>query len=185
LDIYGKVRNFVGRSLSDCPFCYQGQYEDQETGLYYNRFRYYSPEEEMYLSQDPIGLAANNPTLYTFVSDSNIEVDIWGLINLNPYKINYSQRTISNIRVFDASKYEPIRVICDNRRLLSAQNAVDAGISKEIEVEVVDPNDLFPNSKKTWAQKFKERFADPRNVEAGGIVPNTRLKEKPKLKCRG
>jgi hypothetical protein len=26
-----------------CPFRYQGQYEDAETGLYYNRFRYYSP----------------------------------------------------------------------------------------------------------------------------------------------
>jgi hemolysin-activating ACP:hemolysin acyltransferase len=32
-----------GHSLSDCPW-YQGQYEDAETGLYYNRFRYYSPE---------------------------------------------------------------------------------------------------------------------------------------------
>ncbi|MDR2809405.1 MAG: RHS domain-containing protein [Tannerellaceae bacterium] len=41
LDIYGKVRTIVGRSLSDCPFRYQGQYEDSETGLYSNRFRYY------------------------------------------------------------------------------------------------------------------------------------------------
>ncbi|MDR2650841.1 MAG: hypothetical protein LBC68_00800 [Prevotellaceae bacterium] len=37
LDIYGKVHTFAGRSLSDCPFRYQGQYEDSETGLYYNR----------------------------------------------------------------------------------------------------------------------------------------------------
>jgi uncharacterized protein RhaS with RHS repeats len=35
LDMYGKVANFAGRSLSDCPFRYQGQYEDSETGLYY------------------------------------------------------------------------------------------------------------------------------------------------------
>jgi uncharacterized protein RhaS with RHS repeats len=35
LDIYGKVRTFAGCSLSDCPFRYQGQYEDAETGLYY------------------------------------------------------------------------------------------------------------------------------------------------------
>jgi hypothetical protein len=33
LDICGKVANFAGRSLSDCPFRYQGQYEDSETGL--------------------------------------------------------------------------------------------------------------------------------------------------------
>ena len=30
LDIYGSVRNFSGHSLSDCPFRYQGQYEDEE-----------------------------------------------------------------------------------------------------------------------------------------------------------
>ena len=36
------------------PFRFQGQYEDEETGLYYNRFRYYSPEEGCYTQQDPI-----------------------------------------------------------------------------------------------------------------------------------
>ncbi len=35
------------------PFRYQGQYEDEETGLYYNRNRYYSPEEGVYICQDP------------------------------------------------------------------------------------------------------------------------------------
>jgi RHS repeat-associated protein len=79
LDIYGKVRTFAGRSLKDCPFRYQGQYEDNETGLYYNRFRYYSPEEGMYLSQDPIGLAGGNPTLYGYVHDPNSWVDVFGL----------------------------------------------------------------------------------------------------------
>jgi RHS repeat-associated protein len=54
LDMYGKVANFVGRSLNDCPFRYQGQYEDSETGLYYNRFRYYDLDTGNYLSQDPI-----------------------------------------------------------------------------------------------------------------------------------
>ncbi|WP_025004880.1 RHS repeat domain-containing protein [Porphyromonas macacae] len=54
LDIYGCVRTFKGCSLSDCPFRYQGQYEDEETGLYYNRFRYYSPDTGNYISQDPI-----------------------------------------------------------------------------------------------------------------------------------
>ncbi|GAA4027321.1 hypothetical protein GCM10022409_09090 [Hymenobacter glaciei] len=33
----------------DCPFRYQGQYEDTETGLYYNRFRYYDPKMGMYI----------------------------------------------------------------------------------------------------------------------------------------
>ena len=61
------------------PFRQLGQYEDEETGLYYNRFRYYSPESGLYISQDPIGLAGGNPTLYGYVSDSNSWVDEFGL----------------------------------------------------------------------------------------------------------
>lgn len=38
------------------PLRFQGQYEDQETGLFYNRYRYYEPDCGRYLSQDPIGI---------------------------------------------------------------------------------------------------------------------------------
>jgi RHS repeat-associated protein len=38
------------------PLRFQGQYEDDGTGLFYNRFRYYDPEAGLYLSPDPIGL---------------------------------------------------------------------------------------------------------------------------------
>ena len=47
--------------------------------MYYNRFRYYSPDSGTYISQDPIGLAGNNPTLYAYVHDSNSWVDVFGL----------------------------------------------------------------------------------------------------------
>ena len=60
------------------PFRYQGQYEDIETGLYYNRFRYYSPENGTYISQDPIRLVGNNPNFYGYTFDCNTEVDVWG-----------------------------------------------------------------------------------------------------------
>ena len=67
------------RGERECPFRYQGQYEDAETGLYYNRFRYYDPEMGNYLSQDPIGLAGGNPTLYGYVEDPNTWIDVFGL----------------------------------------------------------------------------------------------------------
>jgi RHS repeat-associated protein len=35
---------------------FQGQYEDGETGLFYNRFRYYDPDAGLYISPDPLGL---------------------------------------------------------------------------------------------------------------------------------
>ncbi len=61
------------------PFLFQGQYYDCETGLAYNRFRYYSPQMGMYVSQDPIGLAGGILNLYGYVSDTNAWIDIFGL----------------------------------------------------------------------------------------------------------
>ena len=52
-DVYGDLRNIKG--IRDfIPFRQLGQYEDEETGLYYNRFRYYDPNTGTYISKDPI-----------------------------------------------------------------------------------------------------------------------------------
>jgi RHS repeat-associated protein len=53
--------------------------EAVETGLYYNRFRYYNPKTGLYISQDPIRLEGNNPNFYAYVHDSNTMVDVFGL----------------------------------------------------------------------------------------------------------
>ena len=76
LDIYGRQRK---RPSAFIPFKYQGQYEDAETGLYYNRFRYYDPNAGSYISQDPIGLVGENPTLYSHVKSPNSQLDLLGL----------------------------------------------------------------------------------------------------------
>ncbi|RIY35298.1 hypothetical protein CKY20_10895 [Capnocytophaga canis] len=67
------------------PFLYQGQYYDKGTELAYNRFRYYDPNTGSYISQDPIGLLGNNPTLYGYVYSVVNEIDIFGL---NPLRNN-------------------------------------------------------------------------------------------------
>ena len=77
-DVYGDLRNIKG--IRDfIPFRQLGQYEDDETRLYYNRFRYYDPRIGNYISQDPIGLMGNNPTLYGYVGDLNKWADVFGL----------------------------------------------------------------------------------------------------------
>ena len=79
LDIYGKVLAVDKGTEFDCSFRFQGQYADEETGLFYNRFRFYDPNSGNYLSQDPIRLIGNNPTLYSYVLDTNFWIDIFGL----------------------------------------------------------------------------------------------------------
>jgi RHS repeat-associated protein len=77
LNTYGGVRRSLG-DTNDCPFRYQGQYEDVETGLYYNRFRYYDPQVGQYISQDPIGLQGGLQ-MYNYVCDTNNWIDVLGL----------------------------------------------------------------------------------------------------------
>lgn len=83
LDIYGKVLAIDKGTEFDCPFRYQGQYEDEETGLYYNRFRYYDSNAGSYISQDPIGLESDTLNFYDYVCDLNDGIDPLGLYN--PY----------------------------------------------------------------------------------------------------
>ena len=78
LDIYGDVLELRGEKCF-IPFRFQGQYEDDETGLYYNRFRYYDPKTGNYISQDPIGLAGGL-SVYAYVHDSNSLTDVLGLM---------------------------------------------------------------------------------------------------------
>ena len=57
---------------------FQGQYYDNETGLHYNRYRYYESHCARYVSKDPIGLfgGLNNSS---YVKDPNQWVDPLGL----------------------------------------------------------------------------------------------------------
>jgi len=65
------------------PIRFQGQQLDRETGLHYNRFRYYDSGVGQYVTQDPIGLAGGlhfydypaNPTLGT--DPLGLEEIIW------------------------------------------------------------------------------------------------------------
>ena len=61
-----------------CNLRFQGQYYDTETGLHYNRHRYYDPQTTQYLSADPMGLAGGL-TPQAYVHDPNGWVDPLGL----------------------------------------------------------------------------------------------------------
>jgi RHS repeat-associated protein len=196
LDIYGKVRTFAGRSLSDCPFRYQGQYEDSETGLYYNRFRYYSPEEGMYLSQDPIRLAGNNPTLYGYVHDTNSWLDEFGLMpSWMPAKQGYQRhhiipQSLKNHPVIEASginldsasnmKYLPVAEGIDlnpNKSLHNGWNEVHSDYNMTMTKRL---DDLYNQAELEGWSKDKRRM----QVEVTNLQRRTRRElDNGNLKC--
>ncbi len=77
LSVYGEAKVAFSRN-GYCPFRWPGQYEDVETGLHYNRFRYYDHESGQYISQDPIRLTGGLE-LYAYASDPLWWTDPLGL----------------------------------------------------------------------------------------------------------
>ncbi|WET42268.1 RHS repeat-associated core domain-containing protein [Citrobacter enshiensis] len=61
-----------------CRLRFPGQYEDAESGLYYNRFRYYDCETGQYLCADPIGLEGGL-NLYAYAPNPLSWIDPLGL----------------------------------------------------------------------------------------------------------
>ena len=60
------------------PLRFQGQYFDSETGLHYNRHRYYDPNCGQFTTQDPIGLLGGM-NAYQYAPNPVTWVDPWGL----------------------------------------------------------------------------------------------------------
>ncbi|EBH1912816.1 RHS repeat-associated core domain-containing protein [Salmonella enterica] len=66
-----------------------GQQYDEESGLHYNRHRYYNPGQGRYITQDPIGLAGGW-NLYTYPLNPIVNIDPLGLTlsDIPNYKFN-------------------------------------------------------------------------------------------------
>ena len=62
----------------DNPLRFQGQYFDSETGLHYNRHRYYNPSSGRFLTPDPIKLAGGLNS-YQYVPNPTGWIDPLGL----------------------------------------------------------------------------------------------------------
>jgi RHS repeat-associated protein len=71
-DSYGNVTASTGTLTN--PFQYTGREFDSETGLYYNRARYYDRNSGRFISEDPIGFSGSGPNLYGYVANNPIDL---------------------------------------------------------------------------------------------------------------
>ncbi|WP_244849754.1 RHS repeat-associated core domain-containing protein [Caballeronia sp. SL2Y3] len=100
----------------DQPIRLQGQYFDAESGLHYNRHRYFDPNTGRFISQDPIGLrGGTNP--YEFALNALGWIDPLGLAPKAPLSLpdghrgridrfNTGGQSSFEIHVYDASGRE-------------------------------------------------------------------------------
>ncbi|WP_353892009.1 RHS repeat domain-containing protein [Faucicola atlantae] len=65
------------------PIKFQGQSLDTETGLHYNRFRYYDSDVGMFISRDPIGLLGGS-NVFQYAPNPVGWIDPYGLSKFKP-----------------------------------------------------------------------------------------------------
>ncbi|WCM96123.1 DUF6531 domain-containing protein [Acidovorax sp. GBBC 1281] len=75
LAVSGEVQSL---NLVEQPLRFQGQYFDGETGLHYNRFRYYDPVTGRFVHQDPIGLLGGTNS-FIYAASPTVWADLLGL----------------------------------------------------------------------------------------------------------
>jgi RHS repeat-associated protein len=77
-----------------------GQYEDAETGWYYNFHRYYNPDTGRYLTPDPIGLEGGT-NLYAYVDGNPAGAsDPWGLDSVSANGITTFNTAFADLPTF-------------------------------------------------------------------------------------
>ncbi|MBR9879216.1 MAG: hypothetical protein GYB17_06835, partial [Gammaproteobacteria bacterium] len=92
-------------STTDNPLRFQGQYLDEETGLHYNRHRYYDPETGRFTTQDPIGLAGGE-NLYMYAPNPTGWVDPLGLSSRKECNCQLSGSVLNSPRTGNANKLD-------------------------------------------------------------------------------
>ncbi len=82
--VYDASYTIRSGSAIDNPYMFAGRRYDEESGLYYNRLRYYDPSDGRFLRRDPLGVwgdPANAGNAYAYVNNSPGDfVDPSGLI---------------------------------------------------------------------------------------------------------
>ncbi|HAX7267469.1 TPA: Rhs family protein [Escherichia coli] len=140
---------------------YAGQWQDTESGLCYNRFRYYEPETGMYLVSDPLGLQGGEQT-YRYVPNPLGWIDQYGLAGCPRALARAMKRANRNLaksagymnRAWYKFKGSAARhiVAWDDPRALGARKILEKyGIHIDsaengIFLKHVDPNSLQPGS---------------------------------------
>ena len=102
------VDNFAVTENELQPFKFQGQSLDTETGLHYNRFRYYDSDVGMFVSRDPIGLLGGD-NVFQYAPNPVMWIDPFGLISIHDIALNKAKQLKISQGINDATKISVVR----------------------------------------------------------------------------
>ena len=83
LDAWGNVRAEHNPDALYQPIRLPGQHADGDTGLYYNRHRYYGADTGIYINEDPVGLSGGVNS-YIYPNSPLTNIDPVGLRTIRP-----------------------------------------------------------------------------------------------------
>ncbi|APR75128.1 Rhs family protein [Minicystis rosea] len=163
LDVYGVTRNDV--AAADYPWRWPGQYEDAETGLYYNRFRYYDPASGTYVSQDPIGLAGGLRA-YGYVKSPATWSDPLGLTGACGTPGHTLEHDVEN-----RLNAEGIPILKRDQPILDAAGRVAGDIDFEVAQAIIEVT-VSPGGKLSQIQKYMTPLFNPTGKAVVLFAPN-------------
>jgi RHS repeat-associated protein len=112
---WGRIHELSG-ALTTTPLRLQGQYEDEETSLVYNRARYYEPATGRFISSDPIG-CDGGLNLFAYAPNPIGWADPFGLSPDDTVLLGrvMATRVQPAAAVLDAHTYSPNPINPENR----------------------------------------------------------------------
>ena len=107
LDPWGNIEQEFNPDNISQPIRLPGQHHDKDTGLYYNRHRYYDPSIGAYVNQDPIGLGGG-VNGYVYPINPQADYDPWGLqkVSVQARRTGTRQPAIFDSKMPDAKLNE-------------------------------------------------------------------------------
>ncbi|WP_421195460.1 RHS repeat-associated core domain-containing protein [Aeromonas enteropelogenes] len=155
----------------ETPLRFQGQYYDAETGLHYNRHRYYQPGTGRFITPDPIGLAGglNN---YQYAPNPTGWVDPLGLNNVPgqcPLDIPRTRIPVEQQDVFRQFEQHHAGQFKDDHELVSAfenvrDNASPWPVGFTPKTRVIQPGERFNMITNEGRAQFPGQYGTPNEI---------------------
>ena len=122
-DPFGKINTQNGAYAANNPFRFSSEYFDDETGLVYYNYRYYSPELGRWINRDPIG-ERGGVNLYIMVDNSPInKTDLLGLECCGKHKLKAGEGCCNDV-VYNLEKQ-----CCIDGKDIYDKKPIDTGVS--------------------------------------------------------